>query len=93
MREYDGQDLVYYTHLASYRCALAEVRIGINTDTAAVLLPMEPCYRDETPPNAVRETPYIAFPLGSVSRVAVAITYADGETDAALFGRAGLIRP
>ncbi len=30
LREFNGL-LVYYTHLKSYRCAIREVRIGIDT--------------------------------------------------------------
>jgi len=34
VREYEGQDLLYFTHLATYRCALSEIRYGVNSDLA-----------------------------------------------------------
>ena len=41
-REFNGL-LVYYTHLMSYRCAIREVRIGIDTAVPDKVLKMPPC--------------------------------------------------
>ena len=41
-REFNGL-LVYYTHLVSYRCAIREVRIGIDTAVPDKVLKMPPC--------------------------------------------------
>lgn len=81
VREFDGQDLVYLTQLVAWRCGLSELRVAINDETEAPF-PLEPCYRDEPQPNAVRGEPWLARPLGSVQRVRVHVLYADGETDA-----------
>src|SRR6266436_1786143 len=41
-REFNGL-LVYYTHLMSYRCAIREARIGIDTAVPDKVLQMPPC--------------------------------------------------
>ena len=41
-REFNGL-LVYYTHLMSYRCAIREVRVGIDSTVPDKVLKMPPC--------------------------------------------------
>ena len=48
-REFNGL-LVYYTHLMSYRCAIREVRVGIDSTVPDKVLKMPPCDpRDPSP--------------------------------------------
>lgn len=93
VREFDGKDLVYFTHLASYRCGIAEIRFGINTGTPDLILNLEPCYRDEQPPNAIKGLPYLTYPLGSVQQVVVEVIFPDGPVERAVFDRTGLVQP
>ena len=76
-REFNGL-LVYYTHLMSYRCAIREVRIGIDSAVPDRVLKMPPCDpRDpgSIPPSA---TPYLK--LAPTTRfVSVELTYRDGS--------------
>jgi hypothetical protein len=76
-REFNGL-LVYYTHLMSYRCAIREVRIGIDTAVPDRVLPMPPC--DMKDPSAI---PYEAKPYLKLSPssqfVSVELTYRDGS--------------
>ncbi|MFC6640566.1 hypothetical protein [Sulfitobacter profundi] len=44
VREYDGQDLVYVTHLWSWRCGLAAMAIAVN-DAPMQNWPMPPVTR------------------------------------------------
>uniref|UniRef100_Q07ME1 Peptidase C14, caspase catalytic subunit p20 n=1 Tax=Rhodopseudomonas palustris (strain BisA53) TaxID=316055 RepID=Q07ME1_RHOP5 len=76
-REYNGL-LLYYTHLMSYRCAIREVRIGIDSAVPDKLLKMPPCnLRD---PSAI---PHEAVPYLKLSpntqQVSVELTYRDGS--------------
>lgn len=67
---------------------------GINTDTPDTEWTMEPCYEDEGAPNAIKaegRLPYTGFELKSVKKIVVQITYDDGTTDGAAFGRTGLL--
>ncbi|UFZ05529.1 caspase family protein [Bradyrhizobium ontarionense] len=76
-REFNGL-LVYYTHLMSYRCAIREVRIGIDTAVPDKVLNMPGCdMRDpiSIPSNA---TPYLKLPP-STQFISVELTYRDGS--------------
>ena len=95
VREFNGQDLVYVTHLWSWRCGLLELRIGINGATPEPW-PLPQCRLDQPAPNAMLEEdglPYRAFAPGSVSRIDVQITYDDLDTDSASFDRQGVLIP
>jgi hypothetical protein len=76
-REFDGL-LVYYTHLMSYRCAIRQVRIGIDTSVPDKLLTMPAC--DMKDPNAIPSNaqPYLRLPPSTRS-VSVELTYRDGS--------------
>jgi len=95
LREYGGHDLMYFTHLSSFRCGLREIRFGINTDFAALPFQPEPCYRDEATPNALKlpdgALPYVTFPPGAVPSVSVVISYDDGTEDTATHARAAIL--
>jgi len=96
VREYDGNDLVYFTHLESWRCGLDAVKYGINSSAANQLREMEPCYEGEAAPNALKaegHLPYITLPLGSVESVTIELLYDDGSTDSATFERKAIQIP
>ena len=94
-REWEGQDLVYVTHLWSWRCGLAQMRVAINGG-AEQIWPMPPCHEDQPTPNAITESdglPYAVFPLGSVERIDVTVIYDDLTTDTAAYDGNGLLLP
>ena len=76
-REFNGL-LVYYTHLMSYRCAIREVRIGIDSAVPNQVLKMPSC--DMRDPSAI---PYEAKPYLKLAPatqfVSVELTYRDGS--------------
>ena len=76
-REFNGL-LVYYTHLMSYRCAIREVRIGIDSTMPDKVLKMPPC--DMRDPHAIphEAQPYLKLP-GATKSVSVELTYRDGS--------------
>jgi Caspase domain len=76
-REFNGL-LVYYTHLMSYRCAIREVRVGIDTAVPDRVLKMPPC--DPRDPSAIpyEATPYLKL-APSTQFVSVELTYRDGS--------------
>lgn len=76
-REFNGL-LVYYTHLMSYRCAIRQVRIGIDTAMPDKVLAMPAC--DMKDPIAIpsNATPYLKLPP-STQFVSVELTYRDGS--------------
>jgi len=76
-REFNGL-LVYYTHLMSYRCAIREVRVGIDSAVPDKVLKMPPC--DPRDPSAVphEALPYLKL-APSTQFVSVELTYRDGS--------------
>jgi hypothetical protein len=95
VREFDGQDLLYFTNLLAWRCGVASVSYAVNGGDKTVL-PMEPCHEDTAQPNALlMETilPYVILPLGSVETVAVFVTYDDDTPDQADYERKAVLIP
>jgi Caspase domain len=76
-REFNGL-LVYYTHLMSYRCAIREVRIGIDSAVPDKVLRMPAC--DPRDPSAIpaSATPYLKL-APTTQFVSVELTYRDGS--------------
>jgi hypothetical protein len=75
-REFNGL-LVYYTHLMSYRCAIREVRVGIDSTVPDKVLQMPAC--DLRDPSAIPHsaTPYLKLAPNTKS-VSVELVYRDG---------------
>ena len=71
--------LLYYSQLMSFRCAIREARIGIDSSIPDKVLPMPPCNLND--PNSIpgNATPYVKMPT-NVQSVSVEITYRDGTT-------------
>lgn len=76
-RDYNGRQLVYFTHLEAYRCGISEVRYSLNGDALDKVWRLQPC--DPKAPHAITtDTPYIALPLGTAASIAVQLTFNDG---------------
>lgn len=91
IREFEGQDLVYFSHLMAWRCGLWDIRYGINGAPATNVVPMEPCNEEYAQPNMMLDAenflPYVRYPLGSVESVTVEIVYDDGTSESGTFQR------
>jgi hypothetical protein len=76
-REYNGL-LLYYTHLMSYRCAIRELRIGIDNTVPDKVVPLPPC--DLKHPQEIPATAkgYMYLPP-KTQTVTVELTYSDGS--------------
>jgi caspase domain-containing protein len=76
-RDYNGL-LVYYTHLMSYRCAIREMRIGIDTGMPDTVIKLPPCNPKD--PSAIPHDaqPYMKLPPSTKS-VSVELTFQDGS--------------
>lgn len=97
VRAYEGNDLLYFTNALAWRCALTEIRYGVNGAAAETVLAMEPCYEAEAAPNALKMDggilPYVTLPLDSVQSVSVTLVFDDGTEDAAEYQRAAVLTP
>ncbi len=95
VREFDGKDLVYVTHLWSWRCGLLEIKIGINGNDPEVW-PMPKCRLELPAPTTLWDSdglPYREFALGSIAMIEVQLAYDDLSTDSAKFSRQGVLIP
>jgi uncharacterized caspase-like protein len=76
-REFNGL-LAYFTHLVSYRCAIREARIGIDTAVPDKVLKMPPC--DLKDPNAIPNGAQLYMKLPPTTQfMSVELTYRDGS--------------
>jgi hypothetical protein len=90
VREFDGEDLLYFTMLEVYRCGLQQIRYVINDEKPRVWA-TEPCEGDQTFSEiGADRLPYARFPLGSVQKVRIELTYDDGSVQTESFDRAGI---
>ncbi|MFN3211071.1 MAG: hypothetical protein ACE369_19150 [Roseovarius sp.] len=94
VRDYDGQDLLYLTHLLSWRCGMHEVRVGVNGGPLEVWA-MPACQTGTASPNAITADAqiYRSFPAGAIRTVEVEILYDDLETAKGAFERSEVLIP
>jgi hypothetical protein len=76
-REFNGL-LVYYSHLMSFRCAIREARIGIDTAVPDKVLKMPPCDPRDLSVIPHEAQPYLRL-APSTQFVSVELTYRDGS--------------
>lgn len=94
VRKWEGQDLLYFTHLLSWRCGLYEIRYAVNGD-ALRAHDFPACDADSytlgaIPPDAQI---YTTFPLESVETITIELLYDDMSTERAEFRREEVLIP
>ncbi|MGC1506344.1 MAG: hypothetical protein WA782_19670 [Sulfitobacter sp.] len=95
VREFDGQDLLYVTHLWAWRCGLKAMAISVNGETMQNW-PLPPCHDQFATPNAVLPedgAPYLTLRLGSVQSITIQVVYDDLSMDVARFARGDVLIP
>ncbi|OCX62789.1 hypothetical protein BFP70_13355 [Thioclava sp. SK-1] len=92
IHEADGQDLVYFTQILSWRCPIAVLRYGLNGADPMTEFPMEPCHFDySTPSVQFGDDIFIRQPGGSVQSIHIVIEYHDGSQDEAVLQRGAIL--
>ena len=78
-RDYNGRQLIYFTHLTAYRCGIAKVNYSLNSDQLDKTYELPPC--DKSKPNAIPENhlPYLSLPLGTAHEIYVQLMFKDGS--------------
>ncbi len=95
VRDYDGQDLLYVTHLWGWRCGLKAMAISVNGETMQNW-PLPPCHEQFVTPNAILEEdgiPYLRMRQGAIQTITIQIVYDDLSMDAATFERGNVLIP
>lgn len=76
-REFNGRSLAYFSHLVSYRHAIAEIRYGIDTDKPDQVFPLKPV--DPHKPHTVSADSLIYITVPPATKfVSVQLKYRDG---------------
>jgi hypothetical protein len=96
IRDWEGQDYLYFSHLSAFRCGLDEIAYSVNDGPVAVFA-AEPCYEAEAAPNAMKmengDVPFVIFPPGTLQKVAVTVKLDDGSVLEQVFERAAVMIP
>lgn len=93
LREYNGRDLLYFTHILAWRCGLSEIRYGLNGAAPAQVLKMEACHEGTAQPNAMSgDGVFVREPPGSVASVRVRLIFDDGSSEEASFARKDILQ-
>ncbi len=82
-RNYDGNQLVYFTALQTMHCRLSAIRYSINSDALDEtfdLVPCDPQMAFAMPPDVKPEQVYLTLALGTAETVAVQVVWDDGLT-------------
>jgi Caspase domain len=77
LREFNGL-LLYYTHLVSYRCAIRQVRVGIDSTIPDRALVLPPCNEREPMAIPADAQTWLRLPPAT-GMVSVELTYRDGS--------------
>lgn len=95
VREYDGKDLLYFTHLLAWRCGLEAIHYSVNAGAETQWVG-EPCYEGEAQPNAIKasdQLPFISFGFQTIENVQIRLVYDDGSSDTGSFQRGAIMTP
>lgn len=76
-RDYNGRQLIYFTHLEVYRCGISQVRYSLNSQALDKEWKLQPCTL-KAPHSITTDRPYITLPLGTAKFIAVQLTFTDG---------------
>ncbi len=97
VRNYEGQDLLYFTQLLAWRCGLWDISYGLNGAAPDQPLALEPCHENTNSPNALTDVanflPYVTLPENSVESVTVQLTLDDGSVMINTYDRPAIQMP
>lgn len=91
----DGFEMLYLTHVASWRCGMTSVSYAINGGDLTEL-PLEECHESTVSPNAMVDNdfiPAIRLPMGTVQQIVISIVYDDGTIDGHMLERGNIMLP
>ncbi|MEQ9695458.1 hypothetical protein [Shimia sp. SDUM112013] len=90
VREYEGQDWLYFTHLVDWRCGLHQLRYAIN-DGPLTVFPLTAC--DPADPEAIPDDQgfSVTYAPGGIETVTIDLLYDDLGTQTEVFTRADVL--
>ncbi len=76
-RDFNGRQLISFTHLESYTCGINQVRYSLNSDALDKTWELQPC-KQKSPSPIKKDIIYLTLPLGTAKSIAVQVTFTDG---------------
>ena len=94
VREWEGQDLVYFTHILAWRCGVYEIRYSVNGGEV-LQWPVPECDPATATPGYIppEANIYASFPLKSVENITIELLYDDLSVDSATYERMSILMP
>lgn len=94
LRNWEGEELLYFTQIEGWRCAVGQVRYQVNGG-GWLTWNLAPCQVGTPAPNALPEghLPFIKLPIGLLQDVAVQVEMTDGQVLENVFPRAAILMP
>jgi hypothetical protein len=78
-RNWQGRQLVYFTHLVAWKCAIDEIRYVVNGRGLSERFPLPACNpQDPFRVDAEKDTIFLSFAPGEVSEISIRLVYGDG---------------
>ncbi|NOR56016.1 MAG: hypothetical protein GQ531_07385 [Sulfurovum sp.] len=76
-RDFNGKQLIYFTHLEAYTCGIKEVHYSINSDTLDKVWTLAPCKSDGIS-TIKKDLIMLRLELGTAKSIDVQLTFIDG---------------
>lgn len=78
-RNWQGRQLIYFTHLVAWKCAIREVRYVINGQGLSERFPLPAC-NPQNPflVDAEKDRIFLSFAPGAVREIGIRLVYGDG---------------
>lgn len=95
LRKWEGKELLYFTHLESWRCGITQVRFSVNSTAAARVWEMPPCQLGTAQPNAIPpdRLPFTELPADVAETVSVVVVFQDGSEIRQDYTRSEILMP
>jgi len=83
-RDFNGKQLIYFTHLEAYTCGIKEVHYSLNSDDLDKVWELQPC-ESEGISSIKKEMIYLTLPLGTAKSIAVQLLFVDGTKSEVIY--------
>lgn len=78
-RNYDGKQLLYFTHFVTWKCGIETVTFSLNDRSFWREFPLPDCNEDiPLQVDPTQDLVYLTYQLGTVKTVSVQLEYIDG---------------
>jgi len=77
-RDFNGKQLIYFTHLESYKCGIKSVHYSINSDKLDEVWELEAC-NPKNPLAVTKDDIYLSLPLNTAKSISVKLIFSDGS--------------